>query len=129
MQIDGNRVPSSGPDNSFNPRQLSADSVTLVEVIKAPTPDRDGDAIGGIVNLVSRTAFERRGREMNLMLGGTLNSLSNRRRVPNVQFNFSDIFSIRGGDRNPAPASGLAHYQTERYSKTPTRTGAGRCGK
>ena len=35
MQIDGNRVPSSGSDNSFNPRQLSADSVTFVEVIKA----------------------------------------------------------------------------------------------
>lgn len=36
VQMDGNRVPSSGGSNSFNPRQLAADGVTKIEVIKAP---------------------------------------------------------------------------------------------
>lgn len=116
VQIDGNRVPSSGGDNAFNPRQLSADSITFVEVIKAPTPDRDGDAIGGIVNLVSRTAFERRGRETNVMVGGTLNSLSGSA-APNVQLDYSDIFSVRGGDRNLGTSVSLSHYRTDRYSQ------------
>jgi TonB-dependent receptor len=116
VQIDGNRVPSSGSDNSFNPRQLSADSVTFVEVIKAPTADRDGDAIGGIVNLVSRTAFERRGREMNLMLGGTVNSLSSNG-APNVQFDYSDIFNVGAGQRNLGASVSLARYQTDRHSE------------
>jgi TonB-dependent receptor len=116
VQIDGNRVPSSGGDNAFNPRQLAADSVTLVEVIKAATPDRDGDAIGGIVNLVSRTAFERRGREANVMVGGTLNSLSSNAQ-PTVQLDYSDIFSVRGGERNLAATFSLSHYRTDRYSE------------
>jgi TonB-dependent receptor len=116
VQIDGNRVPSSGGDNAFNPRQLSADSITFVEVIKAPTPDRDGDAIGGIVNLVSRTAFERGGRETNVMVGGTLNSVSNEAR-PNVQLDYSDIFSVRGGERNLGASFSLSHYRTDRYSQ------------
>lgn len=116
VQIDGNRVPSSDESNSFNPRQLSADSVTVVEVIKAPTPDRDGDAIGGIVNLVSRTAFERRGREMSATFGGTLNSLNNSG-APNVHFDFSDIFSVRGGDQNLGASFSVARYGTDRYSE------------
>jgi TonB-dependent receptor len=116
VQIDGNRVPSSGGDNAFNPRQVSADSVTVVEVIKAPTPDRDGDAIGGIVNLVSRTAFERRGRETDVMVGGTLNSLSGNAQ-PNVRLDYSDIFSVRGGERNLAASFSLSHYRTDRYSE------------
>ena len=116
VQIDGNRVPSSGGDNAFNPRQLSADAITVVEVIKAPTPDRDGDAIGGIVNLVSRTAFERKGRETNVLIGGTLNSLSNEAR-PNLQLNYSDIFNVRGGERNLGASFSLSHYRTDRYSE------------
>ncbi len=116
VQIDGNRVPSSGGDNAFNPRVLAADFVSLVEVIKAPTPDRDGDAIGGIVNLVSRTAFERAGRETNVMVGGTFNSLSNDAR-PNVQFDYSDSFSVRGDERNLGASFSLSHFRTDRYSQ------------
>jgi len=116
VQIDGNRVPSSGGSNSFNPRQLAADSVTLIEVIKAPTPDRDGDAIGGIVNLVSRSAFQRKGRETSVMVGGTMNSISDKW-SPNATVDYSDIFSVGEGENNLGLSFSLSSYKTDRYSE------------
>ncbi|MDQ7065447.1 MAG: TonB-dependent receptor [candidate division KSB1 bacterium] len=37
---------------------INADQLSFIEVVKALTPDMDGDAIGGTVNLVTRTAFD-----------------------------------------------------------------------
>ena len=82
IQIDGNRIPTSGENRDFNPRNILADGFTNIEVVKAPTPDRDGDAVGGIVNLVTRSAFQREGREMSLKLGGILNKVPDHRCPP-----------------------------------------------
>lgn len=38
--------------------------------MKAATPDRDGDAIGGIINVISRSAFQRDGRSLELTSSG-----------------------------------------------------------
>jgi TonB-dependent receptor len=117
VQIDGNRVPSSGGSRSFNPRQLSADGVTNIEVIKAPTPDRDGDAIGGIVNLVTRSAFEREGREMSLKLAGILNSVPDNWGSSAI-FSFSDLFNV-GEDnaQNLGISFTFSRYDTDRFSR------------
>ncbi len=116
VQVDGNRVPSSGGSRSFDPRQLSADGVTNIEVIKAPTPDRDGDAIGGIVNLVTRSAFQREGRETSLRLAGILNAEPGEWGNSGV-FKFSDIFSVGEGSRNLGVSFSLSRYDTDRYSR------------
>lgn len=116
VQVDGNRVPSSGGSRSFDPRQLSADGVTNIEVIKAPTPDRDGDAIGGIVNLVTRSAFQREGREMFLRVAGILNEEPGEWGNSGV-FSFSDIFSVGEGTRNLGVSISLSRYDTDRYSR------------
>ncbi len=116
VQIDGNRMPSSGGSNAFNPRQLAADGVTTIEVIKAPTPDRDGDAVGGIINLVSRSAFQRTGRDMSFDMSGTLNEEPNNW-GSSASFKFSDIFSINGGYNNLGISLSLSHYDTDRYSR------------
>jgi hypothetical protein len=76
VQIDGNTIPSSGGNRDFNPRNMAADGVTTIEVIKAPTPDRDGDAIGGIVNLVSRNAFQREGPTTGVLRPAFLSRIS-----------------------------------------------------
>jgi len=115
VQIDGNRVPSSGGSRSFNPRQLAADGVTNIEVIKAATPDRDGDAIGGIVNLVSRSAFQRDGRAMNLKVSGVLNEEPGNWGYA-ASLNYSDIFSIGTGEKNLGVSLSLSSYETDRYS-------------
>ncbi len=116
VQIDGNTVPSSGSSRSFNPRQLSADGVTNIEIVKAPTPDRDGDAIGGIVNLVSRSAFQREGREQKLSLGATYNDLSENW-GHSAKYQFTDLFSVGEGEQNLGVSFTLSAYETDRYSE------------
>ncbi len=116
FQIDGNRVPTSGGSRSFDPRQLAADGVTSIEVIKAPTPDRDGDAVGGIVNVVSRSAFQRDGREVKVRAAGTMNSLSDDW-GHNASLSYSDLFSVRGGERNLGVSLTVSSYDTDRYSQ------------
>jgi TonB-dependent receptor len=116
IQIDGNRAPSqSGTSRGFDPRQLAADGVTNIEVIKAPTPDRDGDAIGGIVNIVSRTAFQRDGRAFKLRLGGVYSDLP-KKWGHSASLQYSDIFSILGGQKNLGISATLSSYRTNRYS-------------
>ena len=115
VQIDGNRVPSSGGSRSFNPRQLAADGVTTIEVVKALTPDRDGDAIGGIVNLVSRSAFQRDGRSTRLKLSGVLNEEPGNWGYA-ANLNHADIFSVGRGEKNLGLSLSLSSYETDRYS-------------
>lgn len=64
--VDGNRdiALDSYPSNTLE----------RVEVVRAVTPDMPGDAIGGTVNLVTRTAFDRAGRTFFGNLGSTNNA-------------------------------------------------------
>lgn len=62
VMVDGNRVANSGsgvPGRAFEFDQLSINNVSRIEVTKGPTPDSPADAIGGTVNMVSKSAFER----------------------------------------------------------------------
>lgn len=115
FQIDGNRVPTSGGGRSFDTRQLAASGITRIEVVKAPTPDRDGDAIGGIINVVSRSAFQRSGREFQFEAGGVYSDLPEKW-GHEFDLKYSDIFSIGGGDRNLGVSLSLGSYKTNRYS-------------
>lgn len=116
FQIDGNRLPTSGGSRGFSTSQFAADGISTIEVIKAPTPDRDGDAIGGIVNVKTRTAFERSGREIKVEAGGVYSDLPEKW-GHEVSAKFSDIFSIGGGDRNLGISATIANYRTNRYSQ------------
>jgi len=60
-------------------RDIALDSYPMntlerVEVVRAVTPDMPGDAIGGTVNLVTRTAFDRSGRTFFGNVGSTNNA-------------------------------------------------------
>lgn len=62
VSIDGNAVANTGAgvaDRRFEFDQLSINNVSRVEVTKGPTPETRADAIGGTVNLISKSAFER----------------------------------------------------------------------
>ena len=57
VMLNGNRIPSAEGDNRRVQMDLiPADMIQTIEVNKAVTPDMDADAIGGSVNLVTRTA-------------------------------------------------------------------------
>jgi len=117
FQIDGNRVPNTGnTSRSFDARQFEASGVTNIEVIKAPTPDRDGDAIGGIVNVKSRSAFQRDGRSFKLKAAGVYSDLPNKW-GHSASLQYTDIFSVGGGEKNLGISLTLSSHRTNRYSE------------
>ncbi|MEY4941484.1 MAG: hypothetical protein RIQ93_3219, partial [Verrucomicrobiota bacterium] len=62
VTVDGNRVAAAngaGTDRVMEFQPTGADAIERIEVIKSPTPDMDGDSIGGAVNMVSKSAFDR----------------------------------------------------------------------
>ncbi len=57
ITINGQQIPATGVnDRSVNLSMISSDLLDGIEVYKAITPDMDADAIGGNVNLVTKTA-------------------------------------------------------------------------
>ncbi|MSU51625.1 MAG: TonB-dependent receptor [Opitutus sp.] len=62
VMLDGDRVATSQSANTgraFEFEQTSLNLIETVEVTKAPTPDMDADSIGGNVNMVTKSAFDR----------------------------------------------------------------------
>lgn len=105
VQLNGARLPTSGSGvggtdgagdtaRAFALDDIPGNAVTSVEVVKAPTPDRDGDTIGGIVNLVTKSAFDRTGRAIDFQVGADYVELRDTF-VPNFSLGYSDI--TRGG--------------------------------
>jgi iron complex outermembrane recepter protein len=62
VTMDGDRIASSQSANTgrtFEFEQASLNNIETIEVTKAPTPDMDADSIGGNVNIISKSAFDR----------------------------------------------------------------------
>ncbi|MBI5769816.1 MAG: TonB-dependent receptor [Verrucomicrobia bacterium] len=74
VTMDGDRMASSqsaGAGRTFEFEQASLNNIETIEVTKAPTPDMDADSIGGNVNIVSKSAFDRnQPRLITYSLGG-----------------------------------------------------------
>ncbi len=67
VTVDGNNMASASSGNmnrGFELEQASLNNVERIEVIKIPTPDMPASSLGGSVNMVSKSAFERDGREI-----------------------------------------------------------------
>lgn len=113
VQVDGNRMPSSGTSRAFSIGQLNADSVSNIEVIKAATPDRDGDALGGIINVISRSAFQREGRTIDFTAGGVYYDKREKWNF-NGSLNYLDLFSVGGQRNNLGVGLNLSWTETSR---------------
>lgn len=60
VTLNGNRIPSAEGDNRRVQMDLiPADMISTVEVSKTLTPDQDADAIGGSVDLTTRSALDK----------------------------------------------------------------------
>jgi TonB-dependent receptor len=108
--VDGNRVATRG----FSTRNLVADGIANIEVIKAMTPDRDGDAIGGTINVISRSAFQRDGREIRLGASTTYLELPEKWGY-NGRATYTDLFGILGGEKNLGISITGTKYKSNRY--------------
>ena len=79
VTLNGTRIPSAEGDNRRVQMDLiPADMIQTMEVSKTLTPDMDADAIGGSVNLVTRSAPNK------LRLSGTLSGGRNQIRQGNM---------------------------------------------
>ena len=91
MQIDGQRLPSPEGDlRNVALDVIPADLLERIEVSKALTPDQDGDAIGGAVNLVMRESIER--PRFNVTVGGGYNDLGSEN-AQTARFDFARMVS------------------------------------
>jgi TonB-dependent receptor len=73
VTMDGNQIASAqsaGTGRAFEFEQASLGNIETIEVTKAPTPDMHGASVGGSVNLVTKSAFDRAaGRIFNYTVG------------------------------------------------------------
>ncbi|WP_282041523.1 TonB-dependent receptor [Winogradskyella flava] len=78
VTLNGSRIPSAEGDNrNIQMDLIPADMIQTIEVNKAVTPDMDGDALGGSVNLVTRTAPE--GFRLSATIGSGVNFITDKR--------------------------------------------------
>ncbi|MBI5769994.1 MAG: TonB-dependent receptor [Verrucomicrobia bacterium] len=99
---DGNRLAdagSAGATREFQFQTVGSDSIERIEVTKSPTPDQDGDSIGGVVNLVSKTAFDSSPeRRLRGSIGAIWRATDPRDPSrPNASFSYSEVFGGRLG--------------------------------
>jgi len=88
--LNGIRIPS--PEDTE--RKVSLDVIPSfllgsIELSKAITPDMDGDAIGGSVNLITKNGFDYDGRKMNLKVAGGQRTMRGKN-TGMMAFNFAD---------------------------------------
>lgn len=66
VTLDGAAVAqaNSGSSRTFQMREVSTSSISRIEVVKVPTPANPADSMGGSINMISKSAFERRNAEL-----------------------------------------------------------------
>lgn len=73
VTVNGLRMTNVDGNRDIALDSFPANMLSRVEVVKSPTPDMSADAIGGTVNLVTRSAFDREGRTFETEVGTTYN--------------------------------------------------------
>lgn len=77
VTLNGSRIPSAEGDNrNVQMDLIPADMIQTIEVSKAVTPDMDADALGGSVNLVTRTSPQ--GFRVSTTLGSGINFITDK---------------------------------------------------
>ncbi|MEY4938726.1 MAG: hypothetical protein RIQ93_461, partial [Verrucomicrobiota bacterium] len=99
VTMDGNRLAngaSAGANRDFQFQTVNSETVERLEVVKSPTPDMDGDSIGGAVNMVSKSAFDNSGeRRVRVLFGLTSRWTDPRPKKlpPQFAFSYSEVFA------------------------------------
>ncbi|NII23535.1 TonB-dependent receptor [Pseudoflavitalea sp. X16] len=81
VSVNGEQIPSPEADVRYVALDaIPADQLASIEVSKSLTPDMDGDAVGGSVNLITRTAQSKTPR-INASVAGGYNHLMRRANI------------------------------------------------
>lgn len=93
VSVDG--IAIGTPDNSSRAAPMDvipSDSTERLRVVKSPTPDMPGDAIGGAILVETASAFDREGRSLRGKIEGSHQQLSGET-SPKAAFNYSEVFN------------------------------------
>lgn len=113
--INGMRIP--GPEagsRAVNLDAISSDLVESVVITKAITPDMDGDAVGGNIEVNTLTAFDMGGRSGSITAGASYNT-TNEKASPDVSATYTDLFSL-GGEDNLGLAFAVSQFDRDMVS-------------
>ncbi|WMI66414.1 TonB-dependent receptor [Aestuariibaculum sp. YM273] len=78
VTLNGSRIPSAEGDNrNVQMDLIPSDMIQTIEVNKAVTPDMDADALGGSVNLITRTSPQ--GFRLSTTAGSGVNFITDKR--------------------------------------------------
>ena len=128
VTMDGNRLAngaSAGANRDFQFQVVNSETVERLEVVKSPTPDMDGDSIGGAVNMVSKSAFDNSGeRRVRVLFGATSRWTDPRpkRLPPQFAFSYSEVFAKKLAvaiNYNYRRIYTLSDYSSQGYEQTP----------
>ena len=93
VSVDG--IAIGTPEDSSRAAPLDvipSDSTERLRVVKSPTPDMPGDAIGGAILVESASAFDREGRNLRGKIEASHQQLSGKT-SPKAAFNYSEVFA------------------------------------
>lgn len=108
LLVDGQTQASgSSISRAYQIQQWGTANLSQVELVKAPTPDQDANAIAGYINLVTKRAFDQPGRRINLSVGTNytdrkLNNspFKNNAGLDNISLSYSDVYGVFGKEKN-----------------------------
>ncbi|MDR2675931.1 MAG: TonB-dependent receptor [Opitutaceae bacterium] len=107
--LDGNSLAGTGEERTFNTRDISAGLFDEIEIIKASTPENEGNSLGGSVNLKSLSTLRNRGRVFTYRVSGVWAPsfadqiplvTKNQALSAKLNLSYRDIFSVLGGKNN-----------------------------
>ena len=93
VSVDG--IAIGTPEDSSRAAPLDvipSDSTERLRMVKSPTPDMPGDAIGGAILVESASAFDRDGRSLRGKIEASHQQLSGET-SPKAAFNYSEVFA------------------------------------
>ena len=137
VTMDGNRLPDAsnvGGNREFTFQTISSEVIERMEVVKSPTPDMDGDSIGGAVNMITKSGFDSSPeRRIRGSFGATWRPFDGRpKKAPrNYMLSYSEVFggklavAFNVGHRtiyNPQDAVQQAHEAVPNGSTAPAYT-------
>ena len=96
--INGVRATAAEPQRALQLDVIPSDVLDGIEVNKSLTPDMDGDAIGGSINVKTLSAFSRKGPYAKARVEQSHNEIRDAW-SPKASFAGSNIFELDGGRR------------------------------
>lgn len=111
LMVDGDRMATSAGTSAsrdYQIEQLGTANLETVELIKAPQPEQDANAVAGFINLVSRRAFDTPGRRITLT-GGVMWRYRHTETSPFedkpdnldlISLSYAESFDVFGGKKN-----------------------------